>query len=193
MEIAPEHAEADPMDRAGEGLDIERATMKVLNDRALGRSVGGWTTKLHLWCDGQGRPMGFTVSAGQRQEGPLMEGPLDATRVPRPGRGRPRKRPESITLDKGYSSRRCRRALRKRGIGSMIPERQDQRANRQKKGRKGGRPVVYDKERYRLRSWVERCFNRLKQWRRIATRYDKRAESYLTWVTLASILLWSPS
>lgn len=122
-----------------------------------------------------------------------MEAVLDAVRVARCGRGRPRKRPGSLNLDKGYSSRRCREALRRRGIRGMIPERRDQRADRQGKGRMGGRPVWFDRERYRQRSWVERCFGRLKQWRRIATRYDKLEESYLAWVTLGSVLIWLAS
>jgi len=156
----------------------------------LGRSRGGLTTKIHLVCDGKVRPLGFTVSAGQRHDSTQMEAALDAIRVPRKGRGRPRKRPERLNLDKGYSYPRCRRALRRRGIGAMIPERKDQREQRQKKGRQGGRPCRFDRERYRQRSLVERCFLRLKQWRRIATRYDKRAETYLAFLTLASIVLW---
>lgn len=72
----------------------------------------------------------------------------------------------------------------------MIPERKDQRESRAKKGRKGGRPRAFDKEQYRRRNVIERCFCRLKQWRRIATRYDKHAETYLAFVTLASIILW---
>ncbi len=53
-----------------------------------------------------------------------------------------------------------------------------------------GRPLAFDRERYRARNVVERCFNRLKQWRAVATRYDKRAANYLAGVVLASLLLW---
>lgn len=119
-----------------------------------------------------------------------MEAPLDRIRIPRKGRGRPRKRPKSLVADKGYTSRRCRASLRRRGIRAMIPERRDQREHRKKLGRRGGRPARFDKERYKGRNVVERCFLRLKQWRRIATRYDKQAESYLAFLTLASIILW---
>ena len=119
-----------------------------------------------------------------------MEAPLGRIRIPRKGRGRPRKRPKSLVADKGYTSRHCRASLRRRGIRAMIPERRDQRDHRKKLGRKGGRPVRFNREQYRGRNVVERCFLRLKQWRRIATRYDKRAESYLAFLTLASILVW---
>jgi transposase len=162
----------------------------AVSDEALGRSKGGFTTKIHLVCDGRGRPLGFSLSPGQRHDSTQMEKALDAVRVPREGRGRPKKRPESLNLDKGYSYPRCRRELRRRGVSAMIPERRDQREQRRKRGRKGGRPCRYDRERYRHRNVVERCFLRLKQWRRIATRYDKRAETYLAFLTLASIILW---
>jgi transposase len=108
-----------------------------------------------------------------------------------PGRrGRPRKRPDELCLDKGYSYRRCRELLRRRKLRHVIPERRDQREARRKKGRRGGRPVRWDRAVYAARSWVERLLNRLKQCRAVATRYDKRASSYLAMVTLAAIRIW---
>ncbi|WP_331725992.1 transposase [Streptomyces sp. NBC_01012] len=118
----------------------------------------------------------------------------DAIRVPRVGPGRPRVRPSHMLGDKGYSSRAIRTWLRRRGIGHTIPERSDQVRNRLRRGSRGGRagrPPAFDKQRYRQRNVVERCFNRLKQWRGIASRYDKTAESYQAAVTLASLLLWA--
>jgi transposase len=72
----------------------------------------------------------------------------------------------------------------------MIPERKDQRAQRKRKGRAGGRPCHCDKEQYRRRNVVERTFLRLKQQRRVATRHDKLEQIYQAWATLASIRLW---
>jgi transposase len=117
---------------------------------------------------------------------------LDSVRVPRPGggRGRPRKRPGLVIADKGYSYGKCRRLFRRRGIACLVPERRDQRERRAGKGGAGGRPRRFDKGQYRRRNAVERAFLRLKQSRRIATRYDKLGQSYLTWATLASIRLW---
>ena len=102
----------------------------------------------------------------------------------------PRKRPNRLVADKGYSYPRCRKALRRRKIRHVIPERKDQKEQRQKKGSRGGRPPKFEKELYRERNWVERCVNRLKQWRRVATRYEKRAQNYLALLTIAATMIW---
>lgn len=115
---------------------------------------------------------------------------MEAIRVPRVGPRRPRIRPVHVLGDKGYSSRATRTWLRCRGIAHTIPERADQVRNRARLGRRGGRPPAFDRETYKRRNVVERCFNRLKQWRGIATRYDKAAESFQAAVTLASLLMW---
>lgn len=64
------------------------------------------------------------------------------------------------------------------------------RANRRRRGSAGGRPAGFDRERHRRRNEVERCFHRLKQWRGIATRYEKQPGRYLAAITLASALIW---
>ena len=128
------------------------------------------------------------LTEGHRHDSTQLEPVLDAIRVPRPGgRGRPRKRPAHLLADKGYSYPRCRRALRRRGIPHTIPERTDQRARR---AHRPGRPPTFDRARYRRRNVVERCINRLKQWRGLATRYEKRAANYRAMVVIAAILLW---
>jgi transposase len=99
---------------------------------------------------------------------------LEDIAVPRPGRaGRSRKRPDSVTGDKAYGSKANRATLRRRKIKAVIPQRRDQVANRLRKGSAGGRPPSFDAERYKRRNQVERGFNRRKQFRAIATRYDK--------------------
>lgn len=110
--------------------------------------------------------------------------------VPRVGPGRPRTRPDHVVADKGYSSRKIHAYLRRRGIPHTIPERVDQILGRLNRGIRGGRPPGFDRDIYRHRNVVERCFNRLKQWRGLATRYDKTRESYQAAVTIASIMLW---
>nr|WP_242744393.1 IS5 family transposase [Streptomyces sp. CA-256286] len=157
---------------------------------ALGRSRGGLTTKIHLACDGRGRPLGFVVTGGNVNDCTQFEQVLAQIRVRRPGPGRPRTRPDHLLGDKGYSSRGIRNYLRKRGIPHTIPERSDQQANRGRRGSNGGRPPAFDKERYKQRNVVERCFNALKQYRAIATRYDKTRESYEAALTIASLLMW---
>ena len=111
-------------------------------------------------------------------------------RVPRLGPGRPRTTPELLRGDKAYSARGHRRHLRERGIKAVIPEPSDQIGHRKNRGSRGGRPVRYDAAEYRNRNVVERCFNQLKNWRGIATRYDKYALVYRGGVVLAAITLW---
>ncbi|MFF5809844.1 IS5 family transposase [Streptomyces sp. NPDC012746] len=160
-------------------------------DPALGRSRGGLTSKIHLACDGRGRPLAFVVTAGNTNDCTRFTTVMEAIRVPRIGPGRPRVRPDHVLGDKGYSSKAIRTWLRRRGIPHTIPERADQARNRARRGSRGGRPPTFDRETYKQRNVVERCFNRLKQWRGIATRYDKTAESYEAAVTLASLLMWA--
>ncbi|MEU7405657.1 MULTISPECIES: IS5 family transposase [Streptomyces] len=160
-------------------------------DPALGRSRGGLTSKIHLACDGRGRPLGFVVTGGNTNDCTRFTAVMDTIRVPRIGPGRPRVRPDHVLGDKGYSSKAIRAWLRRRSIAHTIPERADQARNRTRRGRRGGRPPAFDRETYKHRNVVERCFNRLKQWRGIATRYDKTAESYEAAVTLASLLMWA--
>lgn len=95
-----------------------------------------------------------------------------------------------MIADKGYSSRRNRRLLTARGIKVTIPERDDQKSHRRRRGSAGGRPYAFDVEVYKGRNVVERCFSWIKHWRAIATRYDKKARNYLGALTVASILLW---
>lgn len=111
-------------------------------EQALGRSRGGLTTKFHLLAEGRGRPLAIVLSPGQAHDSPMLPAVLDAARVPRAGRGRPRKRPNTLTADKAYSNQKCRKALRERRIAGMIPARRDQMAHRKKQGRDGGRPCT---------------------------------------------------
>ncbi|MGA5285221.1 IS5 family transposase [Streptomyces griseoincarnatus] len=163
------------------------------DDHALGRSRGGLTTKVHLACDGKGRPLALLVTPGQRHDSVCARILLERIRVPRSGLGRPRCRPDQVIADKAYSSRGFRAYLRRRGIAHTIPEKADQRRHRLRRGSRGGRPPGFDRETYRRRNLVERCFNRLKGFRGIATRYDKTATSYEAAVSLASLLLWARS
>ncbi|MEV6686673.1 IS5 family transposase [Streptomyces sp. NPDC051130] len=162
-------------------------------DHALGRSRGGLTSKIHLACDGRGRPLAVLLTPGQRHDGVCARPLLERIRVPRTGPGRPRCRPGHLIADKAYSSRGFRAYLRQRGIGHTIPEKNDQKQHRRNRGRRGGRPTGFNSETYRRRNTVERCFNQLKGFRGIATRYEKTATSYEAAVTLASILLWARS
>jgi transposase len=116
---------------------------------------------------------------------------LDGIRVPRAdGRGRPRTRPDRVIADKGSPYPRCRRWLRERQIKHTIPQRRDQEAQR---AARLGHPLAFNRIIYARRTVLERCMNRLKQWRGLATRYEKRALNYRAMVVLASIVIWLDS
>ena len=115
---------------------------------------------------------------------------LASLTVPRLGPGRPRTTPTVLLGDKAYSARAHRAHLRARGVTTVVPEPADQIANRKRRGSAGGRPVNLDRELYKRRNVVERCFNRFKQYRAIATRYDKTALSFQAMIDLATLMMW---
>lgn len=124
-------------------------------------------------------PLAVVVTAGQRQECTQFEAVLDAVRVRRPGRGRPRRRPGAVAGDKGYSHPHIRRWLRRHGIRAVIPRRADQRP--------GDRRVRFDRAAYRRRAGVEQCIGWLKEHRAVGTRFDKLAVNFRATVQLAVI------
>jgi transposase len=162
----------------------------AIDGEALGRSRGGLSSKIHLAVDGRGLPMSVILTPGQAGDNPQLLPLLDQIAVARPGPGRPRKRPERVLADKAYSHPSTRAALRARKIAFTSPEKSDQIARRHAKGSRGGRPPAFDPVRYADRNVVERCFNRLKQFRDLATRYAKRAAYYRTEIIIAAIVLW---
>lgn len=124
-------------------------------DHGLGRSRGGLTTKIHLAVEQGQKPLSVLITAGQRGDSPQFKPALEAIRVPRPGHGRPRRRPDRVRADKAYDSRHNRAYLRRRGIKATIPVPADRVRNRQKLGSRGGRPPKFDKTDYRERHAVE--------------------------------------
>ena len=118
------------------------------------------------------------VSAGQANDAPVFEHLLGHLRVTRGAAGAPRTRPARLRADKAYSSRAIRIELRRRGITAVIPEPSDQIAHRKRRGSHGGRPPAFDAADYKGRNVIERGFNNTKQWRGLATRYDKLAIVY---------------
>lgn len=123
--------------------------------------------------------MTFLLTVGERHEAVVFEELMEQGAVPRIGGGRPRLRPKRVVADKGYSSGKIRRYLRRRGIRYSIPRKE----NEKHRGK-------FDKATYCQGNLVERCFNRLKQFRRVATRYEKNAANYMAMLTLASVILW---
>ncbi|WKW52479.1 IS5 family transposase [Rhodomicrobium lacus] len=137
--------------------------------QGLGRSRGGFTTKIHLRTNGEGLPIAVEVTGGDVSDysgfAPLMEAEGPEAKV--------------LLADRGYDADHIRKTMEQRGAATVIPTR---------KNRKVQLPV--DGYIYALRNRIERCFNKLKNSRRLATRYDKTAQSYLGFVRIAAIRLW---
>ncbi len=131
----------------------------------FGRSRGGWTTKVHAKVDALGLPMDFIITPGQAADITQAEALIGQSKM--------------LIADKGYDSGAFRQNLLRHGITPVIPP----RSNRKN-------PSDYDKHIYKERNLIERCFNKLKNFRRIATRYDKTAIMFKTTLVLAAIILW---
>lgn len=152
-------------------------------------SLAGLTTKNHLVADGRGRILAFILTPGQTADTSMLAATMEQIRVAG-AKGRPRTRPDRLLADKGYPSKANRAWLRDRGIPTTIPERDDQFTRRRKRR---GRPIDFgdeQRERYRGRNVIERCFGKLKQWRGIAMRSDKTARNYYAACCLVGTLHW---
>src|SRR5206468_8285902 len=115
-------------------------------------------------CDGRGRNLATRLTPGQDADTSELVRLVDQVRVAQPGRrGRPRTRVAHLTGDKAYSSRANRAALRARRIRHTLPERDDHKAHRARKGAAGGRPPTFDRVRYRRRNQVEHTLRSAKQ------------------------------
>ncbi len=143
-------------------------------DHALGRSQGGFGTKVHVVCDAGGLPLGVVVTPGQRHEAVVFEAVMETVAVPQAA-GPAKRRPRRVAGDKAYSNKRIRAWLRGRRIGAVIPTRKDQRRRR------------LDKQRSKGRNVVERLIGWLKERRRLATRFEKLAVNFVAMIKLAMI------
>ena len=136
--------------------------------QAVGRSRGGRNTKIHALADAKGRLIAILLTGGQAHDCPAAERLI--RRV---------KKPKCMLGDKAYDSAELREELDENGTKPVIPN----RSNRKE-------PFSFSKRLYKLRWRIETAFNRLKDFRRIATRYDKLACNYLASVCLAAALVW---
>jgi transposase len=132
----------------------------------LGRSQGGFGTKVHLLCDSHGIPLGIYVTPGQRHESKFFE--TVAQRVLLQRRRGQRYWPQKLAGDKGYSYPHIRRWLKRHKIEPVIPTRKDQ-----------PREASFDKASYRQRNIIERSIGWFKECRHLGTRYDKLAVNYV--------------
>jgi transposase len=163
----------------GQRLSYEES----LDKQAVEFSRGGFSTKIHVLCEGEGKPISLTLTPGQAHESQQVEALLDQVRIgglP----GRPRQRFDSLGGDKGYDSRTIRSDLRKHGIKPIIAHR------KLPNGEYPPQAADFDKERYRQRNVVERLIGKLKEFRRIATRFEKLADHFIAMVQIGFIRIW---
>jgi transposase len=151
--------------------------------QALGVSRGGLSTKIHVLCEGAGKPMAVTLTPGQAHEATQAAALLDQVKV-KGKPGRPRQRFEAVAGDKGYDSQAIRDDLRERGSEPVIAHRQD------RDGQYPERAAGFDTKKYRRRNVVERLIGRLKEFRGIAMRYAKLAEGFIGLIRLAFMRIW---
>lgn len=134
----------------------------------MGRSRGGLTTKIHAMVDANGLPINFVLSENQAWDGHSAHAMLDTLG------------PSSILLaDRAYDADKLRAAIADKGAFANIPPMPQRK-----------RPPAFSPLLYRFRNLVERYFNKLKHFRVVATRYDKRDDNFLASVQLASIRIW---
>ncbi|WP_157405303.1 transposase [Actinopolyspora halophila] len=157
--------------------------------QASGHSRGDLSTRPHLIVDGRGHPLSPLITPGQASDAPAFPPLLTAAHVPRPGRGHPRTRPVRIIANKAHSSRTIHQHLPTSRYATTIPEPAEQAGYRRGHGSRGGDPPAFNTACYRQYNTVERCINRLKQWRGIATRLHTEARYCHVSLTLANILL----
>jgi transposase len=139
-----------------------------LNEQALGRSRGGFSTKLHVCVNGLGLPVEFKLTPGQAADITQAEALLENHDF------------EFVLGDKGFDSKKLIGYIQSRGAEAVIPPRSNLKDQRE-----------YDRHLYKERNLVERFISRIKQFRRVATRYEKTARNFLAFVHLASItVLW---
>ena len=162
------HRYANDRLHARQSASLGSGRKKGEHKQAIGRSRGGRNTKIHALADAKGRLIAILLTGGEAHDYPI------AKRLIR--RVKP---PKHMLGDTAYDGDELRENLDERGTKSVIPN----RSNRI-------RLFSFNKRLYKLRWRIESAFNRLKDFRRIATRYDKLARNYLASVCLAAALVW---
>ena len=149
-------------------------------DHALGRSRGGFTTKIHILCDGRGHPLHFHLTAGQAHDSTVLDTVLEEAdaRLHDSG-GEPIAWPVALGGDKGYRAEWIDEYLLELDIQPVIPSKENEDRD--------NRPVKFDRKAYRRRNIVERLIGWLKEARRVFARFEKTAKNFGGFVKLAFI------
>src|SRR6201981_527949 len=159
---------ADDRLHAHQSTPLGRRRKRGEQKQAVGRSRGGRNTKIHALADAKGRLIAILLTGGEAHDCPVAKRLL--RRV---------KSPKRMLGDKAYDSAELHEALNGGGTKPVIPNRRNRK-----------QPFSFSKRLYKLRWRIESAFNRLKDFRRLATRYDRLARNYLASVCLAAALVW---
>jgi transposase len=135
--------------------------------QALGRSRGGFSTKIHIAVDALGNPLRFVLTAGQCHDSPQAEALIEGYAT------------DALIADKGYDSAPLIEVVKASGAAAVIPPRSNRREQRE-----------YDKHLYKERHLVECFINKIKHYRRVFTRFEKLSKSYLGFLSFVSALVW---
>lgn len=135
--------------------------------QAVGRSRGGFSTKIHIAVDALGNPLRFILTAGQRHDSPQASALIEGFA------------PQVLIADKGYDSAPLVEAVTAQGILAVIPPKKNRLAQRE-----------YDQHLYRERHLIECFINKLKHYRRVFSRFEKLSKNYLGFLSFVSALVW---
>jgi len=135
--------------------------------QALGRSRGGFSTKVHIAVDALGNPLRFLLTAGECHDSPQAEALIEGYTT------------QSLMADKGYDTAELIEAVRARGAAAVIPPRSNRREQRE-----------YDEHLYKERHLVECFINKIKHYRRVFSRFEKLSKNYLGFLSFVSALIW---
>ncbi|MGA8695455.1 MAG: IS5 family transposase [Xanthobacteraceae bacterium] len=137
-------------------------------NQALGRSRGGLTTKIHMLADALGRPLRIMLTGGEVHDSKTALALLEDVDA------------QGVIADKAYDSNEIRNAITAEGMATVIPSKRSRKIR-----------IPHDASLYKTRNRIERCFNKLKHFRRVATRFDRRAIYFLAFIHFASAIIWS--
>ncbi|MEQ9587980.1 MAG: IS5 family transposase [Parvibaculaceae bacterium] len=165
-------------DAAGARHPKEQSTEDARVQEKLGKSRGGWCSKIHARCEGTGKPMVLLIGAGNRHDSTMFIDVIEEGAV-QTASGQTKQRPEAVAADKAYGGQKNRQHLRSKGIKATIPY---------KSNKKNPRPQ--DQTLYKKRNIVERCFRWMQRYRRLAIRYEKRGENFRAFWVIGAIRMW---
>ena len=151
-----------------QGASLGRRGKRGAFAQAIGRSRGGRTTKIHALTDARGRPVALTLTPGNAHD---LDGALDLLALVAT--------PRQLIADRAYDARRLREWLQQRGAEAVIPPNPTRK-----------HPHAYNAKVYKSRNLIERMFCRLKDFRRVATRYDKLARNFIAGALIAATVVW---